>query len=221
MKIAALISTGKDGLYAAYKVSKENELVCLIAIKSKNQESYMFHIPNIDLVKLQAKSMNIPLIFQSTKGEKEEELKDLENAVEIAKTKYKIQGLVSGAIQSNYQKTRIKNICEQLNLESLTPLWHINPELYIIELIKNFNVIITGIAAEGLTQDLLGTRIGLSFIKKMKSLNLSPIGEGGETESLVLDCPLFKKKIIIQEAEKIMDSEFSGIYKIKKAKLIS
>ena len=62
MKIAALISGGKDSWFAAYKASKEHEIACLIAIKSKNPESYMFHIPNVELVKLQAKAAEIPLV---------------------------------------------------------------------------------------------------------------------------------------------------------------
>ena len=59
MKIAALISGGKDSIYAAFKASKQNEIDCLISLKSKRDDSYMFHIPNIDLVKLQAKAMKI------------------------------------------------------------------------------------------------------------------------------------------------------------------
>ena len=94
MRIGALISGGKDSLFAAYKASKEHELVCLITLKSKNPESYMFHIPNIELVKLQAKSMGLPLVFFETEGIKEEELEDLKEAIEIAKTKYRIEGVV-------------------------------------------------------------------------------------------------------------------------------
>ncbi len=220
MKIAALTSGGKDSLFAAYKASKEHKLLCLISIKSKNPESYMFHIPNIELVKLQSKAMELPLVFLETEGEKEEELKDLKEAIEIAKEKYRIEGLVSGAIKSNYQKERVDNICKELNISSIAPLWQINEEIYLKELIKNFNVVIVGIAAEGLKKDFLGMRIGLTFMDRMISLNVSPTGEGGETESLVLDCPLFKKKLVIEEAEKKMESECYGTYIIKKVKLI-
>ena len=142
MKIAALISGGKDSLYATYQAGKKNELKCLITLKSVNPESYMFHIPNIELVKLQAKSMKVPLIFKKTLGVKEEELKDLENAVKQAIKKYKIKGLVSGAIESNYQKERIDNICKKLGIKSITPLWHINKNSYIKLLIKKFSIII-------------------------------------------------------------------------------
>lgn len=220
MKIGALISGGKDSLFAAYKASKKDKLVCLISIKSKNPESYMFHIPNIELVKLQAKAIEIPLIFLETEGEKEEELVDLKEAIEIAKEKYMIDGIVSGAIKSNYQKERIENICKELKLKSITPLWHINEEIYLKELLMNFNVIIVGIAAEGLKKDMLGMRIGLTFIDRMRSLNVSPVGEGGEFETFVLDCPLFKKKIKIEEFEIKIENECTGQYIIKKAILI-
>lgn len=220
MKIGALISGGKDSLFAVYKAIKQNELVCLITLKSRNPESYMFHIPNIDLVKLQAESMGIPLVFLETEGVKEEELEDLKEAIEIAKEKYRIEGLVSGAIKSNYQKARVDKICSDLGLQSLAPLWQANEDLYIKELIKNFNVIIVGIAADKLNKGLLGTRIGITFLDRMRSLNVSPIGEGGEFESFVLDCPLFRKKIKIEEFEIKMENECTGHYLVKKANLV-
>jgi asparagine synthase (glutamine-hydrolysing) len=217
MKLGILCSGGKDSLFAAYKASKEHELVCVIAIKSRNPESYMFHIPNIDLVKLQAKAMDIPLVWWETDGIKEEELEDLKQAIEIAKKKYKIEGIVSGAIASNYQKTRVDNICDELKLKSIATLWGVNEELYINELMKNFKVIIVGIAAEGLNKELLGTTIGITFLDRMRSLNVSPIGEGGEYESLVLECPLFNSKIKVEEFEIKMEDERTGHYIIKKA----
>lgn len=220
MKIAALISGGKDSWFAAYKVSKEHELACLIAIKSKNPESYMFHIPNVELVKLQAKAAGIPLVWWETEGVKEEELEDLKQAIEIAKQKYRIKGVVSGAIKSNYQKERVDAICKELKLVSIVPLWGVNEEIYLNELIKNFNVIIVGIAADGLKKDILGTRIGITFIDRMGSLNISSIGEGGEFESFVLACPLFKGNIKIIEHEIIMENEHTGHYIIKKATLV-
>ncbi|MCK4521650.1 MAG: diphthine--ammonia ligase [Nanoarchaeota archaeon] len=217
MRAAALVSGGKDSLFAAYKAGTENKLVCIIAIKSLNPDSFMFHHVNIELVKLQAKAMELPLIFIETKGKKEEELKDLENAIQIAKEKYKIQGIVSGAIASNYQKTRIENICLMNNLDSITPLWHINAERYMNELIVDFNVIIAAIAAEGLSKDMLGQRIDLALIEKLKKSSIHIAGEGGEYESLVLNCPLFRKSIKIIEAETKIENDITGKYIVKKA----
>lgn len=219
MKLAALISGGKDSWYAAYEASKGDEIACLIAIRSRNPESYMFHVPNVEWVKLQAKAADIPLVWWETEGVKEEELEDLKQAIELAKEKYKVEGLVSGAIKSNYQKERVDKICKELNLKSTAPLWQIDEEVYLNKLMKNFHVIIVGIAAEGLKKELLGSRIGLTFIDRMRSSNVSCIGEGGEFETFVLECPLFKEKIKIDEFEIIMESDCTGTYLIKKAVL--
>ena len=196
MKIAALVSGGKDSIYAAYKAAEEHEIVCLVSFKSKRDDSYMFHIPNIELAKLQAKSMEIHIIFEESSGIKEKELEDIEKALKVAVKKYKIKGVVSGALASNYQKQRIGTICRKLNLKSIAPLWHIEPEKYLKDLIKNkFKVIITGIAADGLNKDFLGKKIDDDFIEKIKKSKIHLGGEGGEYESLVIDCPMFNKKI--------------------------
>src|SRR3989338_1044927 len=202
MRLAALISGGKDSIYSAYKSSKDNEIVCMISFKSKRADSYMFHIPNIELVRLQAESMNLPLIFMESSGIKEKELKDVKKALRMAIKKYKIEGVVSGALASNYQKERIDKICTELKIKSIAPLWHIEPEQYLNDLIKNnFKAIITGIAAEGLTEEFLGAEINNEFIKKIKKIKIHLGGEGGEYESLVIDCPLFKKKLKIKKAK--------------------
>src|SRR3989338_4600359 len=186
MRLAALISGGKDSIYSAYKSSKDNEIVCMISFKSKRADSYMFHIPNIELVRLQAESMNLPLIFMESSGIKEKELKDIKKALRMAIKKYKIEGVVSGALASNYQKERIDKICSELKIKSIAPLWRIEPKKYLKELISNnFKIIIVGIAADGLKKDFLGHEINEEFIKKIEKLNIHGGGEGGEYESLV------------------------------------
>ena len=221
MRLAALVSGGKDSIYAAYKASKENQVVCLITFKSKRADSYMFHIPNVELVKLQAKSMSLPLIFAESSGIKEKELKDIKKALQTAIKKYKIEGVVSGALASNYQKERIDKICLDLGIKSIAPLWHIEPKKYLNELIKNnFKVVIVGIAADGLTKDFLGHEINNNFIKKIGMLNIHGGGEGGEYESLVLDCPLFKKKLKINKAKIEMENKCTGKLIVEDAKLV-
>ena len=221
MKIAALISGGKDSIYAAYKAAEEHEIVCLISFKSKRDDSYMFHIPNIELAKLQAKSMGIPIIFAESSGIKEKELEDIKKALKCAVKQYKIEGVVSGALASNYQKQRIDKICRRLNLESISPLWHIEPERYLKDLIKDkFEIIITGIAADGLTKEFLGMKIDDDFIEKAKKLKIHLGGEGGEYESLVIDCPMFNKKLIIKKENVKIENECTGRYIIEDVELI-
>lgn len=215
MKLGVLFSGGKDSCYSAYLARNQgHKLACLISIFSENKESYMFHTPSIEKTKQQANVMSIPLLIQKTKGEKETELKDLETAIKKAKAKYKIQGIVSGAIASVYQASRIQKICNKLNLECFNPLWQKNEEEYLKELIKNkFKVIIVGVTAYPLDKSWLGRIVDDEFIKDVKSLQekykIHPAGEGGEFETFVLDCPLFSEELKVESYKDISTGENS------------
>src|SRR4030042_2924535 len=108
MKVAALFSGGKDSTYAIYIAQQYGwNVTNLVTIISENKDSWMYHTLNIHLTEKQAESMNIPLVKKVTKGEKEKELDDLE---EILKD-LDIDGVISGALASEYQRTRIEKIC--------------------------------------------------------------------------------------------------------------
>jgi diphthine-ammonia ligase len=224
MKLGILFSGGKDSTYAMYKAMKENEIACLITLKSENPDSYMFHTPNINLTELQAEAIGLPLLTAATKGEKEKELADLKNAIKKAKQLFHIEGIVTGALWSEYQASRIKKICDGLKLECVNPLWHMDQEKEMREIIsKGFKFILTRIAAFGFDKSYLGKIItakdidNLSILNKKYKTNIA--GEGGEFESLVIDGPNFKSQLKITEAETIMENEYTGFYKIKKISL--
>ncbi len=215
MKLASLFSGGKDSVYSAYLEKKKgNDIVCLITLHSENKESYMFHTPSIEKTKNQAKTMNIPLIVHKTQGKKEEELKDLEDAIKKAITKYKIQGIVTGALHSEYQASRIQKICDNLNIKCINPLWHKEEIGYLKELLKeNFKVMVVGVFAYPLNQSWLGRIIDNKFIEEVKILKekykIHPAGEGGEFETFVLNCPLFKKELRVKSYNDFKEGENS------------
>jgi diphthine-ammonia ligase len=213
MKLGVLFSGGKDSTYSAYLEEKAgHELTCLICVHSANKGSYMFHTPSIEQTKVQAEAMNIPLLIQKTKGEKEVELKDLEEAIKKAIKKYKIEGIITGALHSVYQAERIQKICDDLKIKCLNPLWHKDEIGYLNELIRDkFKVIIIGVFAYPLNQSWLGREINSQFIEEVKVLkekyNIHGAGEGGEFETFVLNCPLFSRELIIKSFQDIKEGE--------------
>ncbi len=219
MNVGILFSGGKDSTYAAY-LAKEHghNISCFITLISQNPSSYMFHTPNIEQVEKQAHAAKISQLIQRTTGEKEKELLDLEFAIKKAKQEHGIEGVVTGAVESAYQASRIQKICDRLDLDCFNPLWQKNPEEYWDDLLKNgFEIIITGVAADGMGKEWLGQKIDkkmlieLRKIKRKYRIHLS--FEGGEAETFVVDCPLFYKKLRILRAETVF-SKNSGIYNI-------
>lgn len=225
MKVGILFSGGKDSTFAlAWAIGQGWDVKCLLSMKSENPESYMFHFPNIHLVEQQAECLNLPILIVKTKGQKEDELKDLKKLLKEAKGKYKITGIITGALASDYQEERINRVCHDLGLKTYSPLWHKNQEQLLTEMIEShFEIKIVAIAAYGLTKEFLGKTITKEVLEKLKQLHkkyaLHIAAEGGEYESLVVDCPLFKKRINIEKADIIMENENTGVYLIRKVKI--
>jgi asparagine synthase (glutamine-hydrolysing) len=224
LRLAALVSGGKDSLYAMHIMHKQNyKIGCLVTIKSKNPDSYMFHTPAIDIVDYQAESLGIPLIKAETSGRKEEELSDLRKALDFAKKRHKIDGVITGALYSTYQRDRVEKICDELGLKIFSPLWHMNQETEMKEILENgFHFILTKIAADGLDRSWLGKQITHSDIVRLARLNkkigLNVAGEGGEFESLVIDMPMFTRKLKVT-GRPVMENTCTGVFEIEKVVL--
>ena len=220
MRLAVLATGGKDSTLALFKVLNAGyEVKCLASMIPLREDSWMFHYPNIRLVDLFAEAVGIPLVKAETAGVKEEEVEDLKRLI----ARLDVDGIVSGAIASEYQKTRVEKICEELKLECISPLWHANPLDILKEIVElKFDVIITGVYAYGFGEEWLGRRIDNTAIKDLIKLNekygVSLVGEGGEYETLVLDSPLFKRRIKVVDAKKVWKGQI-GYFSVQRAEL--
>jgi diphthine-ammonia ligase len=224
MKLGVLFSGGKDSTLALHLAAEKETVVCLITVVSKNKESYMFHTPNIDVTTLQAEALGLPLVSVVTEGKKEEELADLEKAIAEAKTRFGIDGVVTGAVESVYQATRVQRICSRLDIWCLNPLWKLDQKKLLETLLeRNFKVLISGVFAYPLDEKWLGKQLDLQMIARLVELQgkygISPSGEGGEIETTVLDAPMFKQRIEVVDSAVNWRGD-SGVYIVKEARLV-
>jgi len=221
---AVLFSGGKDSIMACYEAIHNGDTIAyLLSMKSENNESYMFHVPNIQLTELISEAIDIPIIKGKTLGIKEKELDDLKNMLIFLK-RSGVEAIYAGTIFSVYQKSRIDKLCDELGLKSIFPFWQVNEEEYMNRIIDlGFEIIISGVFAYGLNESWLGKKIDKTSLKDLKKIKekygINISFEGGEAETLAIDGPIFKQKIKIEEAEVVWDVD-SGIYNIKKASLI-
>ena len=220
MRVAALFSGGKDSTLAARLAEEDGHQVpILVTMRSGNPDSYMFHTVNVDAAGLQAEAWSKQWVQAWTAGEKEKELDDLKATLEGLP----IEGVVSGAIASSYQRDRVERICGELGLTHLSPLWGLSrEELLRTVLSRGMRAIFTVVAAQGLDESWLGEELDEAAVRRLLKLNaeygVDPCGEGGEYETLVLDAPWFRKKIVVSKAEKTWDG-VSGRYVISEAHL--
>ncbi len=221
MNVAVLFSGGKDSTMALYYAIKEKEDVkYLLSMKSKNDESYMFHVPNIHMTDLLSEALDIPIISAQTDGIKEDELEDLKREFVNLKS-LGVEAIYTGALYSVYQKSRIERLGDEVGLKIISPYWHVDELEYMREIVSlGFKIIVCGVAAWGLDETWLGRVIDDNAIDELIRLHdkyrIDLAFEGGEAETLAIDGPIFKKKIKILKDKKEWHLD-SGVYIIEDA----
>uniref|UniRef100_A0A8C2V5L2 Diphthine--ammonia ligase n=1 Tax=Chinchilla lanigera TaxID=34839 RepID=A0A8C2V5L2_CHILA len=221
MRVAALISGGKDSCYNMMQcIAAGHQIVALANLrpdenreKSDELDSYMYQTVGHQAIDLYAEAMALPLYRRTIRGRsldtgweytkcEGDEVEDLYELLKLVKENEEVDGISVGAILSDYQRVRVENVCKRLNLQPLAYLWQRNQEDLLREMIaSNIQAVIIKVAALGLDPDKhLGKTLDEMepyLLELSKKYGVHVCGEGGEYETFTLDCPLFKKKIIV------------------------
>jgi ABC transporter with metal-binding/Fe-S-binding domain ATP-binding protein len=208
MRVAVLFSGGKDSCFATSWALDQGFEPVLVTVEPE-EYSMMFHHPNVRITELQAKAMGLEQVFVRATD------KDWQAKLKAALKKLKAEGLVTGAVASEYQKTRIDNLAKELGIPAHSPIWHKADEVRP-KMLSTMEIYVTAVSAEGLGPELLGRPFQELVDKKVPSIH--PMLEGGEGETFVTDAPCFKKRIVIEEWKKTWDG-VRGVAEIKKARL--
>ncbi|MGA2627027.1 MAG: diphthine--ammonia ligase [Candidatus Bathyarchaeia archaeon] len=225
MKVASLFSGGKDSTYALWYAQMQGwDVERLVTVFPEAKDSWMFHYPAVKWTSLQAEAIGIPQVHVPTAGVKEEELEDLRGELERLKKSAGIEAIVSGAIASEYQRTRLDNLCEKLGLRSFAPLWHKNEtQLVRDEIEAGFEIIVTACSALGLDERWLGKTLSAKELKELLELRrkygLSVAFEGGEAETFTLGGPVFKRRLSVTKSARHWAGD-SGYLELDEVRLV-
>ncbi|XP_043929924.1 diphthine--ammonia ligase [Protopterus annectens] len=227
MKVVALISGGKDSCYNMVQcVAAGHQIVALANLRPSAQkdelDSYMYQTVGHQAIDIYAEAMSLPLYRRTIQGASletgsvynrcdEDEVEDLYHLLKRVKEKEEVEAVSVGAILSDYQRVRVENVCKRLNLQPLAYLWRRSQEDLLTEMISaNIQAMIIKVAAFGLDPDKHLRKTLLEMEPYLKELSekygVHICGEGGEYETFTLDCPLFKKRIVVDESEVVIHS---------------
>ena len=228
MRFVALVSGGKDSIYSALECIKNgHELIACVhlgAPESTDEESYMYQTAASEVVRTLVedclevplllyqrvgKSINTSMVYQNDDSSSErDEVEDLFLALQQAKEKYNVQAVSSGAILSTYQRVRIEHVCSRLGLTSLSYLWRLLPQKELLQRMLEDGivaVIVRAACPPGLVprkhlNKTLKFLWDCGLLERLhQRYQFHVCGEGGEYESLVVDSPLHKKKLVFDE----------------------
>ena len=196
MKAAGLFSGGKDSLYAVYLAEKQGVNVEYLISLIPNLPRPSPHGENMEALKIIARSMRRNHVIVDYQGR--------ESFVEVLKT-LDVDALVAGDIFVEEHLTFLRDVCNEVGLKLLEPIYNRDTLELFHELFGlGFKALITGVDLKFLGEKWLGFTIsketGASFLSKIGSVD--PLGENGEFHTLVLECPLYAKSFKVKSVER-------------------
>ncbi|MFC4406948.1 diphthine--ammonia ligase [Haloarchaeobius iranensis] len=211
-----LFSGGKDSSWALYRALAEGLPVSHLLTVHPEGDSYMYHVPATELTALAAESIGLehvnvsPDDFDAASAEDAGEQGDTElEPLEAALTDLAadldggLAGVTAGAVESEFQTSRIQAMADRLGCEVFAPLWQEDPvELAEAMLDAGFEITILQVAAGGLDESWLGRTLDAEAFAELQELNdehgVHVLGEGGEFETFVTDAPHMERAIELE-----------------------
>jgi ABC transporter with metal-binding/Fe-S-binding domain ATP-binding protein len=207
----SLFSGGKDSSWALYQALEQDYPVARLVTVHPTGDSYMYHVPATELAALAAESIGIPLVdvepddlaaedAVDSSSQGDSELEPLEAALGDLQSDLDVAGVTAGAVESEYQTSRIRAMAERLGIDVFAPLWQQDPhDLATAMFDAGFEIKIIQVAAHGLDESWVGRTLDADALAELSELNdeygVHVLGEGGEFETLVTDGPHMERPI--------------------------
>lgn len=271
LKVVALVSGGKDSFFSIlHCLANGHDLVALANLhppakdgeQSEDIDSFMYQTVGHAVIPLYEKALGLPLYRQEILGsaidsnknyatpsqvhqydtataDETESLLPLLRKVKAAHPE--INAVSTGAILSDYQRTRVESVAVRLGLTPLSYLWQYPflPPYSETSLLDDMCAVgqdarIIKVASGGLDESFLwenvaNMRTKAQLVRAMQRFGTlgdgAAVGEGGEFETLAIDgpWPLWKSSIQILPEDTITLAGDAGVasLKIKNARLVA
>ncbi len=203
-------SGGKDCCLALHRATAGGLDVRYLAnMVTGDGERSRSHGISAAVIRKQSEALGIPIVQQRTAGDDYEA-----RFIEILKA-FRQEGIESGVfgdIDFNPHREWIEKVCSKAGMTFHLPLWEEDHTKLMEEFIDaGFEAVVIAVKAELFGEETLGQKIDRNFLKQLdelsKTVDITPCGEAGEYHTLVIDGPLFKKRLEITESRRVTRGE--------------
>ncbi|MFC1917322.1 diphthine--ammonia ligase [Chloroflexota bacterium] len=199
-KVFASWSGGKDGCLACYRAASRGlDIRYLVNMVTEDGTRSCSHGISAEVLRMQAQAIDIPLLQRKTSRETYEA--EYKNAIRFMKQEG-ISGGVFGDIDFNPHREWIERLCRDTDIVPYLPLWEESQDKLIHEFVDaGFVSVVVAARKDFFGEEILGKPIDNAFIQRLEQMkNITLCGEAGEYHTLVIDGPIFQKKLEITGA---------------------
>jgi diphthine-ammonia ligase len=208
MKLAVSWSGGKDSALACHRMMKSgHEIGFLLNFISGEHRRSCSHGLDAGLMAAQARCVGIPFVQKETSGDMsayEGEFKEAATALKQSG----VEGIVFGDIYLDEHRVWFERVCGEIGLQAVEPLWNIDTGALMQELLnEGFKAVIVS-CKEELGDDIVGRVLDPGLAAELVRRGSCVCGEKGEYHTLVVDGPIFHKRISIKDSMPELKRDF-------------
>lgn len=200
MSYLASWSGGKDGCFACYEAMRQGyQVTYLVNFITREHHRVSFHGTDTKLIQLQSEAIGIPLLQKETTwGGYEQEFKEAVRSL----LPNGIEGIIFGDINLQGHLDWVERVCGELGIEAVEPLWGRNTKEIVADFIDSgFEAVIVSAKSDLIDQEWMGRNVGRDFVNYLNERDIDPCGENGEYHTLVVNGPIFKSRIEIEQSK--------------------
>jgi diphthine-ammonia ligase len=200
-------SGGKDCCLALCRAMRRGyEVTALVNLVAESTGRCCFHGVDGGLLRLQAESLGVWLVQKAVP----DDMKEYEREFKVAVSGFSgMEGMIFGDIYLDEHKEWVERVCRDVGIEAIEPLWNEDPVRLVTEFIDlGFEAVVVSCKADVMGREFIGRRVDKPMIAELEARDVCPCGENGEFHTLVVNGPMFRRKIEILEAEPVLKDGF-------------
>ncbi len=200
-------SGGKDSCFALMQAIQQGYVPAILmnVLNEEGRISRSHGIPS-RILQMQAAAANLPIHLISSSWQEYE--MHFTAALKELKEKYKLSRAIFGDIDLQAHRDWEEMVCTNAGLGAVLPLWKQDRRQLVHQMLESGIETIIVSCNNTMGERFIGRTITGALVDELESMGIDACGENGEYHTLVLDCPLFGRRIDVSVVKTLLHGEY-------------